>query len=109
MVYGRTPFSHLRDVGQKIMAIQNPRYVISYAPTTLPMNERGEELTNLAFSVPEELIETMRRCLVFDPKKRATIPELLEGDLLEWKREKVIVKSGESPLSRCSAVADEMS
>ena len=82
MVYGRTPFAHLRDVGQKIMAIQNPRYVMSFPIVTCPVDERGEEKKDCAVRVEKDLVDAMRSCLLFDHKKRATIPELMEGAFL---------------------------
>ncbi|SGY16192.1 BQ5605_C012g06799 [Microbotryum silenes-dioicae] len=77
MVYGRTPFAHIRDIGQKIMAIQNPNYKFEFAPTTTPVDERGVEIADLQTELIEEVLETLELCLKFDPKTRATIPELL--------------------------------
>lgn len=82
MTYGRTPFSHLRDVQQKIMAIQNPRYVIDFASAVCPVDARGEENKELEVQIGQDLIDAMRSCLRFDPKTRATIPMLLQGAFL---------------------------
>ncbi len=82
MVYGRTPFSHLRDVGQKIMAIQNPRHVISFPEVATVTNVQGVELAEMRVKLGPDLIEAMRTCLIWDPKQRATIPELLEAPFL---------------------------
>ncbi|SCV67505.1 BQ2448_5116 [Microbotryum intermedium] len=82
MVYGRTPFAHIRDIGQKIMAIQNPNYKFEFAPTTTPVDERGVEIPDLQTELIEEVLETLELCLKFDPKTRATIPELLEHPFL---------------------------
>ena len=82
MVYGRTPFSHLRDVGQKIMAIQNPRHVISFPEVATVTNMQGVELAEMRVLLGPDLLDAMRTCLVWDPKQRATIPELLEAPFL---------------------------
>lgn len=88
MVYGRTPFSHLRDVSHKIMAIQNPRHVIQFADFSCPVDERGEEKKGMEVRVGEEVKETMRSCLRFDQRKRMTIPELLVAPFLRGEGRK---------------------
>lgn len=82
MVYGRTPFSHLRDVSHKIMAIQNPRHVIQFADYSCPVDERGEERKGMEVKVEESVKETMRSCLRFQQRERSTIPELLGARFL---------------------------
>lgn len=82
MVYGRTPFAHIRDIGQKIMAIQNRGYVIHFPTSTCPVDERGEERKELAVDVGEDLIEAMKGCLTWEGKARASIPELMLGRFL---------------------------
>lgn len=82
MVYGRTPFSHLRDVSHKIMAIQNPRHVIQFADFSCPVDERGVEKKDLEVRVGEEVKETMKSCLRFHQRERMTIPELLVAPFL---------------------------
>ena len=82
MSYRHTPYSHLRDIGQKIMAIQNPRFVISYPSVSYPVDERGEERKDQGVPIGTDLIKGMQACLVFDKSKRATIPELLQGAFL---------------------------
>lgn len=79
MVYGRTPFSHLRDISQKIMAIQNPNYKIAFAATACPVDERGEEKKELTVKIGKDTLDAMKSCLRFDHKTRATIPELLNA------------------------------
>jgi serine/threonine-protein kinase TTK/MPS1 len=64
------------------MAIQNPRYVIKFADVACPVDERGEDKRELAVKIGPDLIDAMRSCLIFDHKKRATIPELLDAPFL---------------------------
>lgn len=75
------------------MAIQNPRYVISFASHSCPVDERGEEKVELKVRIGGDLIEAMKSCLIFDHKKRATIPELLVAPFLrgEGKSEAAVV------------------
>lgn len=89
MVYGRTPFSHLRDISHKIMAIQNPRHSIAYPDFSCPVDERGEEKKGMEVHVAEEVKDTMRSCLKFYQKERQTIPDLLVAPFLrgEGRRE----------------------
>ncbi|XP_063234762.1 uncharacterized protein LOC134537834 isoform X2 [Bacillus rossius redtenbacheri] len=61
-IYGRTPFQHIEQMHMKIAAIMNPETRISF-----PADER----------IPRVLMETLKRCLVYDSKKRPTIAELL--------------------------------
>lgn len=102
MVYGRTPFSHLRDVSHKIMAIQNPRHVIQFADYSCPVDERGEQKKGMEVKVGEEVKDTMRSCLRFDQRKRMTIPELLGAPFLrgEGRREAERVEEKKSSESR---------
>ena len=60
MAFGRPPFSHIRDQMLKIEAIRNPKNRIEFPKDQDP-----------------QLIDTLQRCLTRDPKKRATIQELL--------------------------------
>jgi serine/threonine-protein kinase TTK/MPS1 len=76
MTYGHTPFSHLNML-QKIQCIQNPNYEITY-PTTTTALSSGQE----ALSVNPEFIRVIKSCLIRDPKRRATIPQLLADPIL---------------------------
>lgn len=82
MVYRCTPYAHIRDIGQKIMAIQNPKFSIAYPPTSYPVDDRGEERKAEGVQIGADIIAGMKGCLVFDKAKRRTIPELLSGAFL---------------------------
>ena len=82
LVYGQQPFAHIRDLASKMVAIQNPLHKINYPAYSVPKGPRGEELTDLKTKVGPDLLETMRSCLKFYPKERATIPELLQQPFL---------------------------
>ncbi|KAH8921335.1 kinase-like protein [Atractiella rhizophila] len=82
MVYGRTPFSHIKNVSQKIVAIQNEKHVIDFPRESVPLNEKGEPNLALKVVLEPELIDTLRSCFEFLPKQRATIPELLQAPFL---------------------------
>ena len=68
MAYGRPPFSGL-NIMQKVRFVPDPNYAIKYPP--LPK-----------FGNASHLIDVLKRCLVRDPKERATIPELLNHPFL---------------------------
>lgn len=82
MVYGHTPYSKIRPMHVKIMAIQNPGHVIDYPSSAVPINERGEPQEHLKVPVGDDLVRVMKGCLRFDPKKRMTIPDLLQDSFL---------------------------
>jgi serine/threonine protein kinase len=65
MAHGRTPFSHLRNIHQKLLAITNPNKPIDFPP-----------LRN------RQLQDVLERCLRRAPEERPTIPELLAHPLL---------------------------
>ena len=65
MAHGRTPFSHLRNIHQKLLAITNPNKPIDFPP-----------LRN------RQLQDVLERCLRRTPEERPTIPELLAHPLL---------------------------
>ena len=66
MVYGKAPFANLTNQIQRIMAITNPDYVISFPATGLG-----------GLPVPSGLLRTMKGCLNRDQQKRPTIDQLL--------------------------------
>lgn len=65
MIYGKTPFSHLAMI-PKIQKIIDPSYAIEFPPVETPF-----------------LVDVMRACLSRDPKKRPTIPQLMEHPFLK--------------------------
>lgn len=66
MTYGKPPFAHITHQMQRIMAIPNPKHIISFPETGF-----GD------VPVPSGLIRTLRRCLNRDPAQRPTVNELL--------------------------------
>eukprot|EP00929_Paragymnodinium_shiwhaense_P014198 TRINITY_DN122092_c0_g1_i1.p1 TRINITY_DN122092_c0_g1~~TRINITY_DN122092_c0_g1_i1.p1 ORF type:complete len:917 (-),score=247.82 TRINITY_DN122092_c0_g1_i1:129-2813(-) len=73
MVYGRSPFAHLEPV-QRLLAISDPSVVIEF-----PASHRLEMYSE---STRLYLMDVMQRCLQRDPRRRATIPELLQHPFL---------------------------
>lgn len=74
IVYGKPPFAHIANQVQRIMAIPNPRHVISF-PATTPL-AKSSSSSNI---VPPGLIRTMKRCLQRDPTLRPTVDDLLSA------------------------------
>lgn len=63
-------------------AIQTPGYQIDFPSHSVPCTVKGEPLPDLSTRVEEDLLKCMKACLRYEPKKRATIPELLEDRFL---------------------------
>jgi serine/threonine-protein kinase TTK/MPS1 len=90
MVYGQPPFQHL-SVYQKMKAIPDGSYMIDFPEYATPLAPRRESsspqrrLEHLRVPVPRSVIETMKKCLVRNPKERATIPELLAENWLTMR------------------------
>ncbi|XP_011863190.1 PREDICTED: serine/threonine-protein kinase MPS1 isoform X2 [Vollenhovia emeryi] len=72
LVYGYTPFHHIRSQWAKVNAITNPKPNISFPVTT-----NGEDRQNCE-RVPPVLIDVMRKCLQHDPRARPTVSQLLQ-------------------------------
>ncbi|KOX79370.1 Dual specificity protein kinase Ttk, partial [Melipona quadrifasciata] len=79
LVYGHTPFYHIRSQWAKVNAIINPKLNISF-PTTI-VSEDG----NKVIQTPPILIDVMRKCLQHDPKVRPTVAELLQVEYIPTK------------------------
>lgn len=62
MVYGRTPFAHIKNTIHKLNCIQDPTYEIAYP-------ESG--------NMDPNLLHVLRGCLQRDPSKRLTMESLL--------------------------------
>lgn len=102
MVYGHTPYSKIRPMHLKIMAIQNPAHVIDFPPAAVPVNERGEPLEHLQVPVGQDLERVMRGCLRFEPKRRMTIPDLLLDPFLTGTAAASPAPVEDGPFSRFS-------
>ncbi|KAL2723815.1 putative serine/threonine-protein kinase mps1 [Vespula maculifrons] len=72
LVYGQTPFHHIRPQWAKVNAITNPNPKIAF-PTSILLLDKTEK-----FEPPPILIDVMRKCLQHDPKARPTVAELLQ-------------------------------
>lgn len=85
MVYGQPPFQHL-SVVQKMRAIPDDAYTIDYPDYSPLVRDSSGFITTKSdrqrVHVPTCVKETIRRCLIRNPKERATIPELLEENWL---------------------------
>jgi serine/threonine protein kinase len=97
MVYGTTPFGGLRNLQQKMLAIQNPMHQIEFPPIAIPRSG-GVEKPEHATPVEADLVKVMRSCLRFESKRRATIPELLEDPFL---RREAAPRSPEASAASC--------
>ncbi|XP_020282501.1 probable myosin light chain kinase DDB_G0279831 isoform X2 [Pseudomyrmex gracilis] len=70
LVYGYTPFHHIRSHWAKVNAITNPKPNITF-PATTYSSANSER-------VPPLLIDVIRKCLQHNPKARPTVAELLQ-------------------------------
>ncbi|XP_011493853.1 PREDICTED: probable serine/threonine-protein kinase mps1 [Ceratosolen solmsi marchali] len=71
LVYGVTPFNHIRQQWAKISAITDPKHKINF-----PLRTGSEP-------VPSILIDVMRKCLQRNPKVRPTVADLLKIPYLQ--------------------------
>ena len=81
MVYGRLPFAHIRNPFHKIQAIVDPDHAIEF-PT------KGAE------NHDPLVIDVIKRCLVRDPSKRASVEDLLNHPYLRGQESKSSGASG---------------
>lgn len=70
MVYGYSPFYHIKDTITKLASIVNPNHIIQFPHI-------GKKKDHIY------LIEILRMCLNRNPKERPTITQLLEHPFLE--------------------------
>lgn len=88
MVYGKPPFHHL-NLWQKLAAIPDPGHKIEF-PTTISRKSRKTSSSNDTHTtemvLEQDLLDVMQSCLQRDPKKRMTIPQLLEHPFLRPKQ-----------------------
>ncbi len=73
MTYGKTPFADIRIPIKKLQAITDPSYEIPYP------DNKGDG------PVDPQLVNTIQRCLVRDPARRASVEELLTHSYLRQK------------------------
>ncbi|XP_014231636.1 serine/threonine-protein kinase mph1 [Trichogramma pretiosum] len=71
LVYGATPFHHIRQQWAKLSAITDPKHKINYP------SDNGTE------NVPKILIDVMKKCLQREPKARPSVTDLLEVPYLQ--------------------------
>ena len=110
MVYGRPPFQHLSTMYHKMKAIPDASYEIEYPEYAVPSvpkekkpeggegGAEGEEsqrpktppvpLEHLKRRVRSDVIQTMKSCLMRNPKQRAVIPDLLQDDWLVMTKDR---------------------
>ncbi|OAD61813.1 Dual specificity protein kinase Ttk [Eufriesea mexicana] len=91
LVYGHTPFHHIRSQWAKVNAITNPKLNIPF-PTNLP-SEDGNKI----IPVPPILIDVMRKCLQHNPKARPTVAELLQVEYIPTQQEHISTTFPEIP------------
>ncbi|XP_029156036.1 probable serine/threonine-protein kinase mps1 [Nylanderia fulva] len=77
LVYGHTPFQHIRSQWAKVNAITNPKPNISFPATTFSSSTSDKSLQDYE-RTPPVLIDVMRKCLQHDPKARPTASQLLQ-------------------------------
>eukprot|EP00931_Biecheleriopsis_adriatica_P086418 TRINITY_DN6109_c0_g1_i2.p1 TRINITY_DN6109_c0_g1~~TRINITY_DN6109_c0_g1_i2.p1 ORF type:complete len:809 (+),score=198.39 TRINITY_DN6109_c0_g1_i2:97-2523(+) len=73
MVYAKAPFAHL-DPMQRLFALTDPNMSVEFPD--------GHRFESHSLGVKEALNDVLRRCLQRDPRKRPSIPELLEHPFL---------------------------
>ena len=91
LVYGHTPFHHIRSQWAKVHAITNPKPNIHF-PATLPSAESDKAIPS-----PPVLIDVMRKCLQHNPKARPTVAELLQIQYVPAKQEHISTSTPEIP------------
>ncbi|EFN86837.1 Dual specificity protein kinase TTK [Harpegnathos saltator] len=80
LVYGHTPFHHIRSQWAKVNAITNPKPNISFPAATFSNEFQDCE------RAPPVLIDVMRKCLQHDPKARPTVSQLLQVQYVPTKQ-----------------------
>ncbi|KAK2579575.1 hypothetical protein KPH14_010870 [Odynerus spinipes] len=81
LVYGQTPFHHIRSQWAKVNAITNPNPKIAF-PTCIFSADKTHK-----FEPPPILIDVMRKCLQHDPKARPTVAQLLQIQYIPIKQD----------------------
>lgn len=65
IVYGRTPFAHIKQVNRKMQCIMDPHYEIEFGPVNDPY-----------------VLDVLKACLNRNPAERMSIPKLLKHEFL---------------------------
>ncbi|OQR70904.1 dual specificity protein kinase TTK-like [Tropilaelaps mercedesae] len=65
LAFGEPPFAHIKNMNSKVLAIVDPKYDIPYPKKTDP-----------------DLLDVLKKCLVRQPKQRATAEELLNHEFV---------------------------
>ncbi|XP_014485280.1 PREDICTED: uncharacterized protein LOC106749883 isoform X2 [Dinoponera quadriceps] len=73
LVYGHTPFHHIRSQWAKVNAITNPKPNILFPAARFSSGDESQDCER----APPILIDVMRKCLQHDPKARPTVSQLL--------------------------------
>ncbi|GAA5901613.1 hypothetical protein JCM6882_006023 [Rhodosporidiobolus microsporus] len=107
MVYGLAPFAHIRDIGLKIQTIMSDRHRISFPEQAAPLDKHGQPIEEHRFKVGPDLVSTLRSCLLYDSKKRATIPELLQQPFLRRSGDEAASSSAPSA-TQYPQISDKM-
>ncbi|TCD65100.1 Protein kinase [Steccherinum ochraceum] len=90
MVYGQPPFAHL-SMRAKMNSIPDPSHEIDFPEFSTPSLSRSSSssppspprmLDHLKVAVPIHVIDTIKACLVRNPKERETIPQILQRNWL---------------------------
>lgn len=96
MVYSRLPLGHLDPV-RRFHALTDPQYMIEFPS--------DHSLQNHSELIKAQLQDVLGSCLQTDPRKRATIPELLEHPFLSNEEIKLERGNLEALMQSCFCTA----
>jgi len=69
LLYGHTPFQHIKNYGQKTAIVSDPNHTINFP-------EKSQILPGDGL-VPQGLLQTVQACLSYRPQDRPSAKELL--------------------------------
>lgn len=98
MVYGHPPFQHL-SVVHKMKAIPDPNHKIDFPEYSVPSPPKSNSpnqapapnMDHLKRKIRPDVIESMKKCLMRNPKDRMSIPSLLDQDWLALRDRECLV------------------